>query len=344
MPEQLIVVTGAGASFDCTRYSPQRTEWRPPLVPELFSEREALTQILDLYPDAQSLAADIRATVRAGSSEGLEDFLRDQVLNSALDYDRRRFRSIPLYLQHVLFEVSALYTTQPVNYDRLFNWSLRTTGETVFVTLNYDTLLDGRLTLHSALDSLDAYVDEKRPWSLVKLHGSVNWMRRILSPIEFRGGEGSDLSGPIQRLGEQLELDDEIVLRDVGREVRNTRWDGNEAFYPAISVPLGSEDEFSCRDDHVEFLRARLKAFDGLHVLVIGYSGVDSSLRSIFEESGNSLRTLTVVSDSRLAGDLTAERVLSAFGAGHTDHAVFEGGFGGFADGEEFSQYFARLG
>src|SRR5262245_19697098 len=102
MPEQLIVLLGAGASFDCSQDPPLDTGWRPPLVTQLFDERDEFTSILGRYQDAQSLAPDLRVAVRAGAGS-LEDYLREHVVNATSPYDQRRFRSIPLYLQNVLW-------------------------------------------------------------------------------------------------------------------------------------------------------------------------------------------------------------------------------------------------
>jgi hypothetical protein len=148
VPEQLVVITGAGASKDSTQSAPLNPDYRPPLVTELFDERRAFTDILRLYPDAQTLAPDLRAAIRGGSI-GLETYLRDHVLHSSSDYDKRRYSSIPLYLQHVLFEVSENFTEHPVNYDRLINAALRSANEVLFITLNYDTHLARQEALSS---------------------------------------------------------------------------------------------------------------------------------------------------------------------------------------------------
>ena len=180
--EQLIVITGAGASYDSTGIEPRDLNWQPPLVKELFAERAAFHPILDFYPDAQTLAPDLRVATRTGSV-GLETYLRDQVLRSPSAYDRRRYRAIPLYLQHLLHEVSEHYTTHPVNYDRLINGVLRSANEVIFLTLNYDTILDSRLEQHAHVRSLSDYIRPDFAWSLIKLHGSVDWARRIVGVI-----------------------------------------------------------------------------------------------------------------------------------------------------------------
>ena len=48
---------------------------------------------------------------------------------------RRRYQAVPLYLQHLFYEVSRAYTKHPDNYDRLITEALRLDRVT-FVTLN----------------------------------------------------------------------------------------------------------------------------------------------------------------------------------------------------------------
>ena len=110
--------------------------------------------------------------------------------------------------------------------------------ETVFVTLNYDTILDERLHLHSPIDDLDGYIARRTPqWSLIKLHGSVNWGRQILTP-------GFRLHEP----GPTLEVQDQIVWKGPPSHDLAALRSGEvaDAFYPALSVPVGQEDELVC--------------------------------------------------------------------------------------------------
>jgi hypothetical protein len=259
--EQLIVITGAGASYDSTGIEPRDLNWQPPLVKELFAERAAFHPILDFYPDAQTLAPDLRVATRTGSV-GLETYLRDQVLRSPAAYDRRRYRAIPLYLQHLLHEVSEHYTTHPVNYDRLINGVLRSANEVIFLTLNYDTILDSRLEQHAHVRSLSDYIRPDFAWSLIKLHGSVDWARRIVG-VDHAAVDKSDLylSEFVASLDDVPELSDEIELRRTSVEL--LRRDPPHLYYPAISVPLGPDDEFNCPESHLDFIRTRLGATDG---------------------------------------------------------------------------------
>jgi len=96
-------------------------------------------------------------------------------------FTRRRCRQIPLYLQHVLDRASRTdgdgYTEEPDNYNALINAALDFES-VLFLTLNYDTLLDDRLFLYWSLDELSDYVGSDPTWALVKLHGSGIGVRR----------------------------------------------------------------------------------------------------------------------------------------------------------------------
>jgi hypothetical protein len=46
----------------------------------------------------------------------------------------------------------------------------------------------------------------------------------------------------------------------------------------------GAEDELVCPTEHVEFLKAKLRDADGVHLLVIGYSGYDREVIRVLKE------------------------------------------------------------
>lgn len=100
---------------------------------------------------------------------------------------RRQFVQIPVYLRNLFREIGlpvGRYTSQPVNYNHLLNRILVSDFEQVaLVTTNYDMFLERALTSVTDVEfsDLKAYVTDPQ-WALVKLHGSVRWVRRILRP------------------------------------------------------------------------------------------------------------------------------------------------------------------
>lgn len=314
----VIVITGAGASHDCVSdYVLRRTDYRPPLVVELFAGiPAAYAEILHEYPLAEAAAADIRPLLDAGAV-AIEQFLRERLRDSSDPYARRRYLAVPLYLQHLLFQISRTdgsgYTRHPDHYDALIN-AVLPLDEVIFITLNYDTLLDQRLFLYSHLHSMDAYIEPGRNWSLIKLHGSVNWGRAVRERTDASYPTSTAVVNNLLAQLTKIELEDEVVLRD-NVDLAQARYDSaaKTLFYPALSVPLGHEDELVCPPSHQEHLRARLGELYGLNLIVIGYSGLDREVLSVLKESKNSLRSLLVVSDTRERALGTAEAISQQF-------------------------------
>jgi hypothetical protein len=344
MPDRLLVVLGAGASADCASnkvYGVQR-EWKPPLVTDLFAPRPTFASVLNQYPFGQFAAADIRRL--DPQSLSIEQFLRDNYESGTTDFVRRKFRSVPLYLRELLLKVSFSYTPQPDNYDLLITNTLDGIDmEVLFVTLNYDLLLDRRLDELSRLDKLSDYIDDERGWSLVKLHGSVDWARRIHTL------SGEDHRDPPP----YLEHYDDIVLargplRTMGDSVDHLRRQtldpyGEVDLYPALSVPLGEQDELSCPPEHVHFLQQQLQLSDGIHLLVIGYSGIDLEVLGVIRGTSARIKTTMIVNRDKNSAGEVFHRLDDQLGRPLGTLATWPSTFNDFVQGDGWSEYLALV-
>jgi len=337
MASRLIVVTGAGASFDCAGPDVARdAELRPPLVADLFDRKFA--DILNEYPLAEQVAPNIRASVGTGAI-ALERYLREELLGSSFPHLRRRYQAIPLYLQHLFWKISEGYTQHPDNYDRLITEALRLDRVT-FVTLNYDTILDQRLAIDSSLDDIADYVSSTRTWSLVKLHGSVNWGRRLVDGPDVRrkmitpGLMVKTYAADFATIGEDPTVADEIELRTGSLE--DFRTDASaihrgSLFYPVVAVPLGSQDEIVCPASHVEHLREHIRdSAEGLNLLVIGYSGLDQEVLGLLGWSERPVRALRVINGSYERSMETVQTLAQRLRFPPTEEMAFAGGFSDF--------------
>jgi hypothetical protein len=171
---------------------------------------------------------------------------------------------------------------------------------------------------------MDWYVRNGRTWSLIKLHGSVNWARRT----------GVNETTLFVDPPADLMLDDEIVLRPAPElwAIRgHTSATGGFAYgdlhYPVLSVPVGQADELACPSSHVGFLQEKLAATQPLHLLVIGYSGNDREVLSLIRESGRGIKTLTIVDRSKEAAEAVAGRIASDHEVASESVTVFDGDF-----------------
>ena len=326
---------------------------RPPLVKSLFNRDYRV--ILDQYPLAQAAAAEIRAVVERG--ESIEDHLRNALRDSPSELAKRRYWHVPLYLQHLLWEVGLTngsgYTTDPDSYHALVNQALDL-DEALFVVLNYDTLLDRCISLQGGnLSRLDHYVDPTANWALVKLHGSVDWAFPVGKSSTNWAGRPPALDALTAQLdgkrADGLPGTEFIVVRNAPPGADNPlEWmryepDGYDLFYPALSVPVGSEDEIVCPPTHVEHARARLRDMDGINLLVIGYSGHDQEVLKLLRESGNTVRKLTIVDIAAEA----CENVRHIIGNNIATHAAridyAQDGFSAFVLSGGLRNYFSAL-
>jgi hypothetical protein len=321
----VVVVTGAGASHDCISANSPAAKRSPvpPLTKDLFSPE--YQSVLDSYPLVRQAARDIRLALRGSPGEdaiALEDFLRERMLKSSSPFTQRRYRQVPLYLQQVLAGASE-YTDEPDNYNVLVNAALEK-DEALFLTLNYDTLLDRRFTEYSPQSSMDWYVDSDSRWSLIKLHGSVDWAWRFELPAEYldvprNSIESANTVFDYYATHGFPELDNDAIELRVGAQLHERRWETNTGgephavCYPAVALPLGPADELVCPSRHVEAAKAALDRMDGLDLLVVGYSGLDQEPLRLLSESGNSIRRLRVVNGDQTMSYVAGERIAAAF-------------------------------
>jgi hypothetical protein len=238
------------------------------------------------------------------------------IAESKDEYDQRRLLSIELYLQDLLLSFAG-HAAQADNYRRLVNPLLARHRHVCFITLNYDILLDLCLQPFDPLDDINDFIAHER-WSLIKPHGSATWGREV--PIN--AGPGWAMTSPAQVFRSPPAklidvLKDEILHRwttSVG-EVRGADGALNVlGRFPALSVPLGSEDKLVCPGTHLNFLTDKLEAVGTYDLLVIGYSGLDRSVLGLLTATSAKPRSVYVVDagfDQALA---SAERLARAFG------------------------------
>jgi hypothetical protein len=343
MIDRLFVIIGAGASFDCVPVGmsvPSDDDYHPPLTPDLFRTRRAgYASILAQYPLAKAAAAEL-ATV--DSAVSLETQLRERYRDSEYEHDRRIFRGVLPYLQDLLYTISHKFTDFPQNYEVLVTKLLRL-KEVVFVSLNYDLFLDNTLlAVNPDKSAMSWYIRDEHKWSLIKLHGSVDWGRELQSG---RVARLKDFTAP----EDDARLAREISLRRGGTldEIRGIASHlspsmPSQAYFPALAVPVGQADELVCPPEHVDFLKQRLAETQAKHVLVIGYSGLDQEVVSLIRESGGGVKTLTVVDRNGQANYDVVGR-LAAQGIRARDTEQSSGGFNEWIHNGELDMFVKRM-
>jgi hypothetical protein len=117
--------------------------------------------------------------------------------------------------------------------------------------------------------------------------------------------------------------------------------DSGHLYYPALSAPLGAEDELVCPKPHEEFVRAQLDAYAEFDLLVIGYSGNECRGREAAARRTGP-RALTARRERERSGRLQ-DRPQARAGALPSQIEIDGTGFTGFAQGPGLDKFLARL-
>jgi hypothetical protein len=275
--------------------------------------------------------------------------------DSEHDHERRQYWAVPLYLQDLLHEIGMSdqqygYTAHPDSYDRLLTAALRV-DQATFATLNYDDLFDRRFFTYvrRGLKTTESYLALEQKCALIKLHGSINWGRKVLNPPSKLESTDPYLAATMAGLNDTIELSNDIELRlshDIETMRRNNQpfrrsSEPIQLYYPALSVPLGPrDDELVCPPAHVNYLKEVTGDPDPLDVLVIGYSGLDQEVLNLLKWGGRPIRSLAVVSETQENAALTARRFVSqVVVAPKGDIRHIGGGFAKFARDGSLDNY-----
>lgn len=288
----LTVVLGAGTSYDCVdarNNGDQR--YRPPLVEQLFDPRESsFDNILNKYPKARALSSFIRSEMQKGAS--LEEVLRGLESHPNVNV-RKQYWQVPLYLQELLGEVSSHYVRAGgTKFDELIFRIERSSYSHVFyVSLNYDLFLEKALeNMHGIkFIRLNDYLHAK--WSFIKLHGSVNWWRAVITNDKSQ----EDIFECLDSLN-TLTLHDEIRVTSSYQERR--RLEGY-LYYPALAAPVAEKSLFQCHPSLVEQTRSFITNCEDF--LFLGFSGRDRHVLDLLRETPK-VRKFAIVNGGEEAG------------------------------------------
>jgi len=309
----LLVVFGAGASYDSAPdfWPPSGSppeEDRLPLANGLFDLRPIFVEAADRFPDCKAVLPRLRA--KGVSVEAELAKIREEGANwtPAL----QELAAVQYYLHVALWRCEGAWQNRHhgvTNYVALLReirkWRDASSEGVCFVTFNYDRMLEHAMQRVLKLEprTLDVYAH--KDYTLIKLHGSVDWGREI----EGIGDPRAFHTYPIERL-----ISDVANLKLSSRyRVVSTppMWsEGDSLVFPALSIPLERKDEFNCPDEHVQRLEQLLP--EVTRILTIGWRGAEHRFKSMLRHGLKDMPKLMIVSGSNEDALVTAK----AFGLG----------------------------
>lgn len=332
---ELLVVLGAGASYDCANEaSICDAAHRPPLARELFhvASRPAFWEVLRQYPGAMALAPDL-AELSLQSAVSIEDELRKLASHSD-SLTRQHFEDIPRYLSSLLTSVSKKYASMPGSYVRLVKRLVADEPHRVtFVSLNYDDLLEQGIQSYVrglSFDHISDYVHRDRSIWVVKPHGSIDW---FVKTTKYTSHDFSR-SSPTVRYEVPVRPWTIQVRRDLGVPLHGE-------VYPVVTAPMSEKtnQDLVCPDEHVQCLiHACCKAEKALF---IGTSGLDGHILRLIGEYAKSLRMVHIVGKDEM-GDIRERIAGSLRSVDSQAYEIFDQGFRAYLQHPRF-EAFARV-
>ena len=272
---RILLVLGAGASYDCANESSVvNGDWKPPLASELFriSEKDAFEDILIQYPGAQYLAGELSPSSSENEFD-LERKLQDLVGHQDKSI-RDKFGDVPRYLSHLLDTVSTEYTKTAGWYCALCKALMSDHGHRLSViSLNYDTLFESAVALHfnnpRYYSDIKAFARQGMECQLFKVHGSSNWW--------FDVGRGAAMRDTFHSTF-QDHCDDWVnrILVLSRSQLQGMHQIDATRLVPVITAPLASKGEgsFVIPGYQVSALMDSIQDADA--VMFVGTSGMDS--------------------------------------------------------------------
>ncbi len=280
------MILGAGASHDVAdENSPIKNggKFKPPLVRDLFDIKthHEYSDILKKYRGAQLLAPQLASRVKSGEIS-IEQELRRYAEHTSPNLTQA-FKHIPPYLRDLLIKASYSYTDYPSNYNKLVIELLEEhSHEVLFITLNYDTLLEQALGLLNSnsynFNDVYSYCTQGRSGNIVKLHGSIDWLRLIPDSA------GKTWDQAISMFNVLDKYDGSNIIVDLPSDLPSFTRDKHRV-YPLLSAPMAGKDSSNmvCPESHLEFAKDFLQ--DCGKFLIIGSSGLDDDLLSFLNEN-----------------------------------------------------------
>jgi hypothetical protein len=294
----LLVITGAGASFDsapsfpANRASllPEKVQGhevdRPPLAAQLFEGRpefvsamRSVDRVLDIVPHLQ------RPIEGVSLEQTLQSF---QIEAEKIPRRHQQLAAVRYYLHLMIsqcehewqFNVTKGITNYRTLLDHIERWR-KPSERVVFVTFNYDTMLESDLRAYGVLqiESLDDYISDSK-YRLIKLHGSWNWAREVDTPIR-----GIDQLGPWQLVHDLIKraADLKISNRYQIATDRPITKAGVTVLFPAIAIPVETKSSYECPSEHLDALKEFLPQVT--KILIIGWRAAEQTFLSLLAKT-----------------------------------------------------------
>jgi hypothetical protein len=331
----LMVVCGAGASWDSANFDVDAATapWRPPIGQGLFANNDFYGSFIDRYGQVRPLVHRFRGAKDSVTLEAELERLQD--LSKGRPRYRQQLTALRYYLQRVISGTCQVWSDKirgNTNYVRLIDdidafWTDVRKTPVVYVTFNYDVLLDGALgQLGLSMTGIANYIAHPRV-KLIKPHGSVNWFHRVDVPNKNSHPYHLQIIPAI----DDLTIDPGFFYAPEMSDIEDIPG------VPALSIPVAKKTEFEMPPEHLEVLKDAIPKVT--HLLVIGWRGNEQAFVDMLLRGLNRERLTSLVVSGRSS---SAKAVADALNLANVSPYVSAGGFSTLLGGRELTDFLSR--
>lgn len=338
---RLLLITGAGASFDVISGVPVVIDSRPLLTHELFTPpitagmTHFSSKCLAMHPLAYQVATDFNSRFSKDiKAIQLEDYL-SELKNSANIILKRGFWAIPIYFFELFYEISYSYLPAgpgfPSNYYSLITKLCGSKyKEIIWLNLNYDLLADFAIikAAKNNLDNFEEYlglsIGRDLTIQYTKPHGSIDWFKIMPRNLDYDNIKQNGVPDNFERI-----ITGEIVKGKVHISKLRGRIEKENYWYPALTAPVANEKEFVYQE-HINLVTPILRETTSL--LCIGFSAMDEDILKLIKKNILIVESLKIVNSNVTSGNEAYDN-LERYGIKMKESkemAVFDGGFSHF--------------
>jgi hypothetical protein len=248
---------------------------------------------MERYKECLAIIPRLRVRGNGEAVEQAMERLRDEGTNKPRR--QRQLVAIRYYLQDMLNGCQRAWNSEVcrgvTNYKTLLDtveYFRKEKDPVCLVTFNYDTMIEDALPsdVKQIQDIKDYILGSSVSYSLIKLHGSVDWGREI--------GEILDKNIPIpqQVIKRYPHLDVTDTYRRVQGQSPVTSFKDTRLF-PAIAIPVQSKLTYECPKQHVDTLHSLIPQVT--KILIVGWRGTEKPfLKNLRTGLPNSMRVMIV--------------------------------------------------
>ena len=281
----------------------------------------------DEFPEISPLVNRLRRSV--GRGDLLEATLRGiEGEAQGYPYRHRQLLALRYYLRRIITECGTTWMRQAhgvTHYaelvDEIERWRVQTRADVCYVTFNYDTMLEDVLGPRYGAGFVDIHSYLRSDFTLIKLHGSVDWAHRIPVPPDIVDDFGALRNYLFEYAGQYPLFS--IVKAGSGQVVYE-----KDGLVPALAIPVQGKTTFECPKEHLSRLNEAVG--QTTRVVSIGWRGVEQHFLDLWKNRNDFFDLIVASGSSSWSGETLENLRVGQMVKNDTRHrrVAFEGGFG----------------